>query len=128
LGEAGLKLLSWPCSGWLTRNSMICPLVFGSGGSPLGNGANAPWPLIRMKLFPDWPRKSTMMSARSAGARNRCGALVPLSTLVGALRNPPSEPICQMSGPDVAVGWWLADCTSSAWMNRAFDEFTTRNR
>ena len=122
---AGLNVVSVPCSGRSTLNCMTRPSAVASGapnpvGLPLGKGMTAKFFIV--KVFPDWPAKSTITSARSAGARKRHLAPAPTSTLLpigapaqalgplagsssltGLLKRPPSEPICQIAGPGRAV-------------------------
>ena len=54
-GAAGLNVASVPTSAWSTLNCMICPLVLGSGASPLA----AP------PSIPKWSLSSSAVAART---------------------------------------------------------------
>ena len=102
-----------------TRNCITMPVVFGSARSKSASGAPPPngsseARFSRMISVPTGTAvKSTITSARSAGAMSR------RSSLIGAPRNPPSPPICQKCSPSRE---------SRRLRNRESQPFSNRNR
>src|SRR3954462_7487953 len=76
--------------GRVTLNAITRPVVAGLGADPPGYGVAAS--LLRMIVWPASPgaEKSTIRSARSAGASQR------EVMATGTRRKPPSVPICQI--------------------------------